>query len=400
MRHVFWPTPMRRDESRRGTQECVRHVYLWLVPVIFLAGCGYAGEPKPPALLRPMKATDLAAMERGAKIIVTFTLPPETTEGMPIAGSPDVEMRVGVLPDPWNQDTWAANSDRIPMSPWHVVYPAPGAGRRPPRAARSASGAASGASGATGMSGKKSRFGFIKTPSKPPTPVKVFPVKSSLYRSVEVDASKYIGKTVVIGLKVHGPQGRDDGWSTVSLEVLPVLLAPRNLRPTDGPNAVHLEWAADAPGYRIFRKLAADTEWTQIGESTQNSFDDKTFDYGKTWQYYVESVRKVGDHWLESDASETISFAPVDRFPPAVPAGLIAIAGTHTVELVWDAVTDADLAGYRVYRNGVKIADAVMTASYSDKDVVAGMKYSYQVSAVDAAGNESKRSGAQDVVME
>jgi fibronectin type 3 domain-containing protein len=208
----------------------------------------------------------------------------------------------------------------------------------------------------------------------------------------------------VIGLKVHGPEGRDDGWSTVSLDMQPALAAPRNLKPVDGPNAVHLEWAGDAPGYRIFRRLrgenVAEPEWAQIGESTQNSFDDKAFDYGKTWQYYVQAVRKVGDSWLESDASETVTFVPVDRFPPAVPAGLIAIAGTRTVELFWDAVTDSDLAGYRVYRNGVKIADAVMTAAYSDKDVVAGMKYSYQVSAVDAAGNESMRCGAQDVVME
>jgi fibronectin type 3 domain-containing protein len=108
----------------------------------------------------------------------------------------------------------------------------------------------------------------------------------------------------------------------------------------------------------------------------------------------------VGDRWLESDASATITFAPVDRFPPAVPTGLIVIAGTHTVELSWDAVADSDLAGYRIYRNGVKIADAVMTAAYSDKDVVAGTKYSYQVSAVDATGNESVKSGAQEVTME
>lgn len=362
-----------------------------------LAGCGYAGEPKPPALRRPMKVTDLAAVERGQKIVITFTLPPETTEGMPISGSPDVEMRVGVLPAEWNQDVWAANSERVPLPAWHVALPATG----PTRRQRRVPAGAAAASGASGASGKKSPLALLKkAAAKPPAPVKAFPPKSSLYRSFEVDGSKSIGKPIVIGVKVHGPEGRDDGWATVSLDMLPVLMAPRNPRAVDGPNAVHLAWTGDAPGYRIFRKLPTDSEWVQIGESTQGSFDDKTFDYGKTWQYYVESVRKVGDKWLESDPSETVTFTPADRFPPAVPTGLIVVSGTRTAELVWDAVTDSDLAGYRVYRNGVKIADAVMTSNYSDKDVVAGMKYSYQVSAVDTSGNESMRSEAKEVVME
>jgi fibronectin type 3 domain-containing protein len=228
--------------------------------------------------------------------------------------------------------------------------------------------------------------------------------KSVLNRTVEIDASKYVGKSVGIGVLVHGPSGRDDGWSIISLEVLPVLAAPRDLTPVDARDAVHLQWSADAPAFRIFRRQAtgsdSDAEWVQIGDSTQASFDDKTFEYGKTWQYYVLAVRKVGDKWMESYPSETITFTPVDRFPPAVPGGLVVIPGIRTIELSWERVADSDVAGYRVYRNGVKIAEGLQTNSYSDKDVVAGTKYSYQVSAVDQAGNESGKSGAQEAVLE
>ena len=70
------------------------------------------------------------------------------------------------------------------------------------------------------------------------------------------------------------------------------------------------------------------------------------------------------------------------------------------MELVWDRVADTDLAGYRVYRNGAKIADALTTPAYSDKDVTVGSKYSYQVSAVDQAGNESGKCAAMEVTME
>jgi len=227
-----------------------------------------------------------------------------------------------------------------------------------------------------------------------------------LVRTVDIDPTKYADKTVVIGVRVHGPSGLDDGWSRlISLEVKPVLASPRDLKATNVRDAVHLQWTANAPEFRIFRrqsdgKAAADSDWEQIGDTTQPSFDDKSIEYGKMLQYRVESVRKTGDIWQESDPSEAISWTPKDEFPPAVPTGLVTISGTRSVELVWDRVADSDLAGYRVYRNGVKVADGLQTPSYSDKDVVAGGKYSYQVSAVDQAGNESGKSVAADAVME
>ena len=344
-----------------------------------LAGCGYAGEPKPPALKRPMRVTGLAAVERGTKLVVTFTLPQETTEGLEIEGNNEVEMRVGVLPAPWDQEAWQRNSERVlvPGVPVSLLKPVK----------------------KTKSRGKSTSNKKVAPPRKG-APLQVLD-KSILDRTVEIDASKYVGKSIGIGVLVHGPTGRDDGWSIVTLDVLPVLPAPRDLVATDTRDAVHLQWSGEAPAFRIFRRQGAgDGDWVQIGESTQPSFDDKAVEYGKTRQYYVLAVRKAGDKWMESYPSETITWTPVDKFPPAVPAGLAVISGAKTIELSWDRVTDGDLAGYRVYRNGVRIADGLQTNSYSDKDVVAGTKYGYQVSAVDQAGNESARSGVQEVVME
>ena len=222
-----------------------------------------------------------------------------------------------------------------------------------------------------------------------------------LTRSVEIDAARYAGKTVVIGVRVHGPEGRDAGWSRlVTLEVAPVLAAPRDVKAADARNAVHLQWTGEAPGYHIFRRAAGDSDWAQIGESAQASFDDQTVEYGKSWQYYVQAVRKTGESEQVSEASETISFTPKEIFPPAVPAGLAAISGARSIELVWDRVADSDLAGYRVYRNGQRIADGLVTPAFSDAGVTAGTRYSYQVSAVDQAGNESEKSGVAEAVVE
>ena len=58
------------------------------IAVIILAGaagftgCGYIGEPLPPALNIPSRVTDLRAVEFGDKILAEFTLPPLTTEGL------------------------------------------------------------------------------------------------------------------------------------------------------------------------------------------------------------------------------------------------------------------------------------------------------------------------------
>jgi hypothetical protein len=358
-----------------------------LVPVLVVAaglltGCGYAGEPKPPELKRPEKVKNLDVAERGDKIIVTFTLPEQTTEGLRIAEPPDVELRAGVAPATWNQAEWEKNSERIAVAagPW----PAP-----PPKAPRRSKLAKP---TATGKAAKK---------AKQTTALAKAADQAMLVRTVGIDPAKYADKTVVIGVRVHGPSGQDDGWSRlISLDVKPVLAAPRELKAANARDAVHLQWTADAPAFRIYRKLPADTDWVQIGDSTQPSFDDKAVEYGKVLQYRVESVRKTGAIWQESDPSEAISWTPKDEFPPAVPTGLATISGTRSVELTWDRVADSDLAGYRVYRNGVKVADELQQTSYSDKDVVAGMKYSYQVSAVDQAGNESGKSVAADAVME
>jgi len=65
---------------------------------------------------------------------------------------------------------------------------------------------------------------------------------------------------------------------------------------------------------------------------------------------------------------------------------------------VWAPVTDADLAGYNVYRHEdstspVKLnTEPVKTPAYRDESVTSGKKYFYAVSSVDVRGNESAKS--------
>jgi hypothetical protein len=330
---------------------------------------------------------DLAAAQRGSKIDVTFILPQETTEGLRIERPPDIEMRIGPGPDPWDEAQWVANSQRIPVPAW-----------QPLRSASDTARAAAKSIGAAGASGAMTAAQRRRAARQ--TAAATAQQRREWYsRDVAIDGAPYTGKPVVIGVKAHGAKGRDDGWSFVHLNVLPPLPPPQNVTASDARNAVHLQWTADAPEFRIFRRKPADTDWTQIGESTQPAFDDATAGYGSAWEYSVQSVRQAQGAVAESEQSAPVTFTPKDRFAPEQPSGLSAVAGAVTIELSWNSVTDADLAGYRVYRGGLKIADGLAAAVYSDKDVTAGSRYSYQVSAVDQAGNESEKSAAAEVTM-
>ena len=310
----------------------------------WLTGCGYPGEPLPPALNRPMAVRDLAAVERGDKIVIHFSVPQRTTEDLPVKGAPDLEVRIGPKPEGnFDAAVWERNSERIPTADIHV---------------------------------------------------------SGAMASVEIPARPLYGKTVVVGVRVHGPGGRDVGWSNLEgVQVVPALPVPEGLTAADAPDAVRLEWHAAAPEFRIYRKGPGDADFALTGNSEKPFFLDGSIEFGTTYRYFVQSVQKTNEKYAESEPSAEITFQPTDKFGPAVPAGLTAVPGTRTIELVWERSPEKDFASYRVYRDGQKVADGQTAPAFSDRDVKPGVRYRYQVSAVDTAGNESALSGPVEAAL-
>jgi hypothetical protein len=138
-----------------------------------------------------------------------------------------------------------------------------------------------------------------------------------------------------------------------------------------------------------------------------NVFLDQTFEWEKTYFYRGTVVSVVADsdkHEVEVEGDDTpeVKVFAHDVFPPAVPAGLQAVYSGENqkpfVDLIWAPVTDADLAGYNIYRregNGAAVkvnSDLVKSPSYRDSAVATGNTYVYSVSAVDLRGNESQQS--------
>jgi chitodextrinase len=143
-----------------------------------------------------------------------------------------------------------------------------------------------------------------------------------------------------------------------------------------------------------------------VTESDQDFLSSLTATYNTFEHDYVVAggisyvQPRIGIYSIANEAS--FSFAldrstpnPGDTTAPTVPSGLSASGVSSTqIDLSWNASTDnVGVTGYRIYRNGALVA-TVSQLNYSDTGLSPSTTYSYEVSARDAAGNESARSAA------
>jgi hypothetical protein len=312
-----------------------------------LSGCGYVGDPLPPLANVPVPVADLAAIQRGAVIIAQFTIPTLTTESKPIPIPLTLDLRVGPNPsDHFEQDQWASGAR-------HIV-----------------------------------------------TPELTGPTAS--YR---IPIAEWIGKEVLISVRVTAANGKQSPWSNIV--ILPVIAAPvtpSDVTPVAVAQGVRLTWrAAGGKRFRVLRKTEGG-EFSALATVDAPEWTDTATEYGRRYTYLVQTLAPLENNkQAESELSAEASLTPADTFAPATPAGLRAEAAPASVELSWDRNTEIDLSGYRVYRatpGGAfeQIGGPTPTPAYSDRAAEHGKTYRYTVTAVDRAGNESPRANAIELV--
>ncbi|WNS43625.1 carbohydrate binding domain-containing protein [Paenibacillus sp. MMS20-IR301] len=102
---------------------------------------------------------------------------------------------------------------------------------------------------------------------------------------------------------------------------------------------------------------------------------------------YTESMQGTieGTHPFITDQP----VVPDDESPSTPENVKAAVINASAIRLTWDEATDnVRVAGYEIYRNGVKVGTAA-GLSYTDNNLEASTAYRYQVKAFDAAGNLS-----------
>lgn len=316
-----------------------------------LAGCGYVGDPLPPSLKIPRPVADLAVFQRGEKILIEFTLPALSTDGVVLRRLGQVDLRIGAEGvAPWHRETWEAHASAIPV--------------------------------ADGEPGARVR--------------------------AETSARSWAEREVIIAVRVAGPGGRLSDWSDFrALHVVRPLPAAADLSAENGPDGVRLvwRWPDDRPArFRVFRRQADQQSLTLLGETDRPEFSDAGVDYGVRYLYQVQALLRAGDDLAESEPSAEAGITPEDRFPPPVPSGLTAAFALESVELSWERASEEPGLTYRLWRAvddgpAEPVAEGLTTPGYSDRTVSGGKRYTYAVSAVDRLGNESEKSPPVEVVL-
>ena len=169
-------------------------------------------------------------------------------------------------------------------------------------------------------------------------------------------------------------------------------LADMPLSPTatsTTPTSVDLSWGTStgAVSYQVFRNSTS----TPIATTTNFSYVDTGLTPFTVYNYYLTAVDASSTVSALSSSTEIKTLADVSA--PSVPAGLLAApTSTSQINLSWTASTDnVGVTGYKVYVNGAYKTTSTVN-SYHDTGLTASTTYAYQVSVIDAAGNESEKS--------
>ncbi len=359
-----------------------------------MTACAAPSPPQPPSLELPTPVTDLKAERKGNTVLLTWTLPQRTTdgEGIRFLGPTRIcrSLSLGKLTD------CGTPAAELTSSQLETTNAKPAANAPQRITARYAD-------------------------PLPPSWTKNQPAAQATYAIESLNTSH-----------------RGAGLS--NLETVPA--ASTQPPPTEfaaqlTAEGVVLTWSGpllSIPGtdnvphyfYRVFRYTKDAPQPVFVGELLQGTQDkmrlvDTTFAWEKTYDYRINVTTRLTTgppHACPGESSplpackDAIDIpgedsAPVtvvahDTFPPNVPTALQAVFSGDGqkpfIDLIWNANTDADLAGYNVYRRNAtgqptKInADLVKAPAFRDTNVAPAQTYVYSITAVDARNNESPRS--------
>ena len=349
-----------------------------LASVLALCACGTRGDPQPPRPPVPVAVGDLSVRQVGDSVVLAFTLPKKTTEGEALGGPPDVEIFRAFLPA-------GGQAARTALA---QVYTIPSAVVD------------------TYLTDDRVQFA---DPIKP------------------AEIASHSGEQLAYMVRTRASTRAASTDSNRALaRVYPVPTAIRDVTARVTETAVELRWTsplqttsgaqiAALTGYRVYRAEAEPdaaendaSKWKRktpeelLGVSPTATYRDTQIEFGKTYLYTVRSVAQYEMDSVESADSQPVVLTLNDTFPPAAPANLVAVyvpAAGETpahIELSWSISPETDVAGYHVYRSeqggaaGTRLTkELLLTPTFRDMSVTTGRAYSYTVTAVDRAGNES-----------
>ncbi len=326
------------------------------VLLLALSGCGAIGDPMPPLLNIPSRTVDLQASQRGAELVLQWTAPGQTTEGVALKQVDRVSLLAKVV-ETGSVDAASFDTGARELATW------------------------------SDLAGGQKVERHLPLPASP-------------------------GVRLALAVKNFSARGRTLGLSNIALiQIGPVVSPPARPSVIVEPAEIRLEWAPvnGAAGYRVYKGAGKNPQFAYLSSTAAPRFEDSNFEWGESYSYFVRAYTEVSTGIDESADSPVAAIVPRDVFPPSPPAGLRAVATETSAEISWNLSPEPDTAGYNIYRRALSgsapsqpvrlNAELLSAPVFSDKDVQRQRRYIYTVTAVDDKGNESGPSAPLEVAI-
>ncbi|KRF04875.1 hypothetical protein ASG89_21520 [Paenibacillus sp. Soil766] len=179
---------------------------------------------------------------------------------------------------------------------------------------------------------------------------------------------------------------------------------PMGLAASTGDTKIQLTWSPnseeDLAGYMLYISEDGAVTWRSgISTGYATTYQATGLTNRKVYTFAVTALDYAGN---ESAKSAFVTASPIsaDQTAPSVPVGLNGNAVDGSSSLIWQANSENDLAGYRIYSstdNGATWhlkGDAKKLTVFTASGLTDGTSYNFTVSAYDSNGNESAKSAA------
>ena len=371
--------------------------------LLVLAGCGKAGPPLPPLHLVPGPVTEVSARRSGDEVRFTFVVPTTNVNGPGQANITRIEMFAAtVAPGALPPTTRELVNDRHVVATADVRPPAKEGAPAPDATAKDTRpGPGDRITITETLDAAKLQPEFTTMPLVAPSPaVPVTTTQPATAAPPAIPVAKRI--YVIRGVAPNGRPGQPTTRIELPLSDPPA--PPGDVAVKFSETALAISWTAPvtetktAFAFNIYP--AGGTSPLNATLLTEPQFAREGIEFGKEVCFVLRTVRVAGAVQIESAPSERVCVTPTDTFPPAEPKGLSAVAGGGgVVSLIWDANSEADLAGYVVLRGevpGDKLQALTPTpikeTTFRDTTAKPGVRYVYAIVAVDNAKNTSPQS--------
>lgn len=401
-----------------------RSLAVLLLLLVLVPACGRKEPPQPPPSRIPAPISDLSIQQRGREIMLTMTYPSVTLGGLPSEDLEAIEIFqmtriISAMIEPDEEEAGVDETEEASAEDEGLTAE-PEESEESEEPEGSLFSLPTAVSGATEEAAKED---LIDVRGRD------FAAAAELawtLRASELDSS-VVGDEVIIRMPIDESSGTETeeeilvfGARSIAAGRRPspfsnlVKLFPRTppaapseLSVEASPQGVQVEWkpSADAIGYRVYRRNAKVRDYGEplySGSKDSSSHLDRTAEFGRRYIYTVTSVSSdlplvesavVAEHEVDYQ----------DRFPPARPTEVVALAETGRVRLLWQPSTSEDTEGYWIYRQDPGRSfepintDLVLGSEYLDRDLLSGVVYRYYLLAVDASENQSEPSDEIEV---